>query len=121
MELVGTSRSRRRHRCPAGAHRRHPDLKNAFHDQARVHGRTPDSENRLRQQVRKPNELRAADTEEITQPRSEVEALVGALHQSMTENRLPRRQLADHTPSSAHCPRRPGSGTAPAPMPPDLP
>ena len=51
----------------------------------------------MRQQVRELEELRAADTEEITQLRSDVEALVGALHQSMTENRLPGRQLADRT------------------------
>jgi hypothetical protein len=76
---------------------RHTDLKNAFYDQVRARGQTPDSEKRLRQQIRKMKELRAADAEEITQLKTDVEALVGALHQSMTENRLLRQQLAGHT------------------------
>ncbi|KUO15642.1 hypothetical protein [Streptomyces dysideae] len=76
---------------------RHPDLRNAFYDQVRARGQTPDSEKRLRQQVRKLKELRAADAEEITHLKSDVEALVGPLHQSITENRLLRQQLADHT------------------------
>ncbi|MFE7712359.1 hypothetical protein ACFU6I_42980 [Streptomyces sp. NPDC057486] len=76
---------------------RHPDLKNAFYDQVRACGQMPHSEKRLRQQVRKLKELRAADAEEIAQLRSDVEALVGALHQSIMENRLLRQQLADHT------------------------
>ena len=83
---------------------RHPDLKNAFYDQVRAHGQTPDSEKGLRRQVRTLKELRAADAEEITQLKTDVEALVGALHQSMTENRLLRKQLADRRrrPHAAH-------------------
>ncbi|MEW2077108.1 hypothetical protein ACFZAG_38105 [Streptomyces sp. NPDC012403] len=57
----------------------------------------PDSEKRLRRQVRELKELRAADAEEIAQLKNDVEALVGALHQSMTENRLLHQQLADRT------------------------
>ncbi|MDT7847371.1 hypothetical protein [Streptomyces justiciae] len=46
---------------------RHLDLKNDFYAQVRARGQTPDSEKRLRQQVRRLRELRAADAEEITQ------------------------------------------------------
>ncbi|XER99832.1 hypothetical protein HEP87_56805 [Streptomyces sp. S1D4-11] len=38
--------------------------------------------------------LRAADAEEIAQLKGDVEALVGALHQSMMENRLLHQQLS---------------------------
>ncbi|MFF4978498.1 hypothetical protein ACFY3O_00265 [Streptomyces sp. NPDC001046] len=74
---------------------RHTDLKNEFYDKVRTRGETPDSEKRLRQQVRRLKELRAADAEEITQLKADVEALVGALHQSTVENRLLRQQLTD--------------------------
>ncbi|MER7693612.1 hypothetical protein [Streptomyces sp. NPDC097610] len=74
---------------------RHPDLKNAFYDQVRARGQTPDSEKRLRRQVRKLKELRAADAEEIAQLKADVEALVGALHQATVENSHLRRQLTD--------------------------
>ncbi|WP_367140649.1 MULTISPECIES: hypothetical protein [Streptomyces] len=74
---------------------RHPDLKNDFYDQVRARGQTPDSERRLRQQVRRLKELRATDAEEITRLRADVEALVGALHQSMTENRALRQKLSE--------------------------
>ncbi|MFI5823744.1 hypothetical protein ACIA8I_32350 [Streptomyces rishiriensis] len=74
---------------------RHTDLKAEFYDKVRARGGTPDSERRLRQQVRKLKELRAADAEEISQLKADVEALVGALHQATTENSHLRRQLAD--------------------------
>lgn len=64
---------------------RHTDLKNEFYDQVRARGQTPDSEKRLRRQVQRLKELRAADAEEITQLKADVEALVGALHQSTVE------------------------------------
>lgn len=67
---------------------RHTDLRNDFYDKVRACGQIPDSERRLRQQVRRLKELRAADAEEIARLTADVEALVGALHQSMTENRL---------------------------------
>ncbi|MFJ3339395.1 hypothetical protein [Streptomyces sp. NPDC086766] len=73
---------------------RHPDLKNQFYDKVRVRGQTPDSEKRLRQQVRRLKELRAADAEEIARLKADVEALVGALHQSTVENRVLRQQQA---------------------------
>ncbi|MCX4851897.1 hypothetical protein [Streptomyces sp. NBC_00893] len=54
---------------------RHTDLKNEFYDKVRARGGTPDSEQRLRKQVRRLKELRAADTEEIAQLKADVEAL----------------------------------------------
>ncbi|MFI2184053.1 hypothetical protein [Streptomyces sioyaensis] len=74
---------------------RHLDLKNEFYEKVRDRGETPDAEKRLRKQVVKLKELRAADAEEIQQLRSDVEALVGALHQSQMENRQLRQQLTD--------------------------
>jgi hypothetical protein len=74
---------------------RHPNLKNAFYEQVRARGQTPDGEKRLRQQVRKLKELRAADAAEIAQLKADVEALVGALHQTTVENGRLRHQLAD--------------------------
>ncbi|MFD3613055.1 hypothetical protein ACFWXA_34295 [Streptomyces atroolivaceus] len=44
---------------------RHTDLKNEFYETVRARGGTPDSEQRLRKQVRKLKELRAADAKEI--------------------------------------------------------
>ncbi|UXY25089.1 hypothetical protein N8I84_42520 (plasmid) [Streptomyces cynarae] len=74
---------------------RHTDLKAEFYEQVRARGGTPDSERRLRQQVRRLKELRAADAKEITQLKADVEALVGALHQATVENSHLHRQLAD--------------------------
>ncbi|MFJ6486441.1 MULTISPECIES: hypothetical protein [unclassified Streptomyces] len=74
---------------------RYTDLKNMFYDRVRARGGTPDSEQRMRKQIRRLKELRAADAEEIAQLKTDVEALVGALHQSMTEHRLLHQQLAD--------------------------
>ncbi|WP_329467320.1 hypothetical protein [Streptomyces sp. NBC_01431] len=74
---------------------RHPDLKNDFYDQVRARGQMPDSERRLRQQVRRLKELRAADAEEIARLKADVEALVSALHQSVTENRVLRQKLSE--------------------------
>ncbi|MEU1180741.1 polyketide synthase docking domain-containing protein [Streptomyces sp. NPDC005820] len=99
---------------------RHPDLKNAFYGQVRARGRTPDSEKRLRRQVRKLTELRAADAEEIARPKTDVEALVGALRQSMTENRLLRRQLADRTGVVRTLPAHSRIGDTTHPLPPGL-
>ncbi|WP_426567297.1 hypothetical protein [Streptomyces canus] len=74
---------------------RHTDLKAAFYERVRARGGRPDSERRLRQQVRRLKELRAADAKEITQLKSDVEALVGALHQATVENSHLHRQIAD--------------------------
>ncbi|MGW0395923.1 hypothetical protein ACWDYJ_34700 [Streptomyces sp. NPDC003042] len=77
---------------------RHTDLRNEFYDKVRTPGGTPDSEQqRLRKQVRRLKELRAADAEEIAQLKADVEALVGALHQATAGNQLLRQQLADRT------------------------
>ncbi|MER5845835.1 hypothetical protein ABT126_01710 [Streptomyces sp. NPDC002012] len=73
---------------------RHPDLKNDFYDKVRARGTMPDSEKRLRRQVTKLKELRAADAKELTALRSDVEALVGVLHQAQMEIRQLRQQLA---------------------------
>ncbi|WP_327724033.1 hypothetical protein [Streptomyces europaeiscabiei] len=74
---------------------RHLDLKNDFYEKVRARGGTPDRERRLRKQVVKLKELRAADAEEIKQLRADVESLIGALHQSESENRKLRLQFAE--------------------------
>ncbi|MGW6389834.1 hypothetical protein ACWFR1_04865 [Streptomyces sp. NPDC055103] len=74
---------------------RHLDLKNDFYERVRARGGTPDQERRLRKQVVKLKELRVADAEEIQQLRTDVEALIGALHQSESENRQLRLRLAE--------------------------
>ncbi|MEV7995631.1 hypothetical protein AB0O67_28140 [Streptomyces sp. NPDC086077] len=75
---------------------RHTDLKNEFYDKVRARGGTPDSEQRLRKQIRRLKELRAADAKEIAQLKADVEALVGALHQATMESSHLRQQFADH-------------------------
>lgn len=73
---------------------RHTDLKNQFYEQIRTRGDVPDSEKRLRKQVAKLKELRVSDAAEIQRLKSDVEALVGALHLAQLENqqlRGPRR------------------------------
>ncbi|MFF7189633.1 hypothetical protein ACFZAR_31375 [Streptomyces sp. NPDC008222] len=76
---------------------RHTDLKKEFYDNVRARGDTPDSERRLRKQVRRLKELRAVDAVEIADLKADVEALVGALHQATTENQLLRQQLTERT------------------------
>ncbi|MFG2404304.1 hypothetical protein ACGFR8_08170 [Streptomyces brevispora] len=73
---------------------RYPDLKNDFYDQVRARGQMPDGERRLRRQVRRLKELRAADAQEIALLKADVEALAGALHQSTAENSQLLRRLA---------------------------
>ncbi|MFE7403373.1 hypothetical protein [Streptomyces sp. NPDC057557] len=75
---------------------RHTDLKNEFYDKFRARGGTPDSEWRLRKQIRRFKELRAADAEEIARLKADVDVLAGALHQATMENSHLRQQLADH-------------------------
>ncbi|MFI2415639.1 hypothetical protein [Streptomyces sp. NPDC018947] len=74
---------------------RHTDLKAEFYEQVRARGGTPDSERRLRQQLRRLKELRAADAKEITQLKADLEALAGALHQATVKNGRLRHELAD--------------------------
>lgn len=73
------------------------DLKNEFYDRVRARGETPDSEKRLRAQLVKVKELRAATEQENKQLRADSEALVRALHLSQSENHQLRKQLADAT------------------------
>lgn len=89
---------------------RHPDLKNEFYDKIRARGQTPDSEKRLRRQVRRLKELRAADAEEIARLKADVEALVGALHQSTVENRVLRQQQVDAVSVVRMLPTQPRTG-----------
>ncbi|MFD7096737.1 hypothetical protein [Streptomyces xanthophaeus] len=86
---------------------RHTDLRNEFYDKVRVRGDIPDNEKRLRRQIRQLKELRAADTDEITRLKADIEALVGALHQSTTDNRLLRKQLTDRSAVIRKLPRQP--------------
>lgn len=74
---------------------RHTDLKNDFYNRIRLRGQMPDSERRLRHQVRRLKELRVTDAEEIARLKTDVEALVGALHQSMTENQMLRQKRSE--------------------------
>ncbi len=74
---------------------RHTDLKNEFYEKVRARGETPDSEKRLRQQIRKLKELRAADAEELRRLKEDNEALVGVLHHAITENRHLRQHAAE--------------------------
>ncbi|MEH0522283.1 MULTISPECIES: hypothetical protein [Streptomyces] len=86
---------------------RHLDLKNDFYEKVRARGAMPDGEKRLRRQVTKLKELRAADAKELAALRSDVEALVGALHQSQMENRQLRQQLAAPDPKVRSLPSQP--------------
>ncbi|MFB6502066.1 MULTISPECIES: hypothetical protein [unclassified Streptomyces] len=86
---------------------RHLDLKNEFYEKVRARGATPDSEKRLRRQVTKLKELRAADAEELAALRADVEALVGALHQAQMENRQLRQRLAAPDPAVRSMPTQP--------------
>ncbi|TJZ95667.1 hypothetical protein [Actinacidiphila oryziradicis] len=86
---------------------RHLDLKNDFYDEVRARGAMPDNEKRLRRQVTKLKEMRAEDAKELKQLRSDVEALVGALHQSQVENRQLRRQIASPDPRVRSLPMQP--------------
>ncbi|MFD3880411.1 hypothetical protein [Streptomyces microflavus] len=52
---------------------RRPDLKNDFYDQVRACGQMSDGERRLRRQVRRLKELRAADAQESARLKADVE------------------------------------------------
>lgn len=77
---------------------RHVDLKNEFYERIRARKQVPESEQRLRTQLRKLRELRVAETEDLQQLRADNETLVRALHQAQMENRQLRQQLAEPTP-----------------------
>ncbi|MEV8548632.1 hypothetical protein AB0L04_02120 [Streptomyces glaucescens] len=74
---------------------RHLDLKNDFYEKVRARGEMPDSEKRLRRQLVKSKELRAEALKEIERLKADNEALVGALHQVVMENRQLRLQLTE--------------------------
>ncbi|MGW2937917.1 hypothetical protein ACWDA7_40320 [Streptomyces sp. NPDC001156] len=74
---------------------RHLDLKNEFYEKVRARGEMPDVEKRLRRQLVKAKELRTQALKEIEQLRADNEALVGALHQVVMENRQLRLQVAE--------------------------
>ncbi|MFF7893883.1 hypothetical protein ACFZDI_18685 [Streptomyces sp. NPDC007907] len=74
---------------------RHLDLKNEFYEKVRARGEMPDSEKRLRRQLVKAKELRAEALKEIDRLKTDNEALVGALHQVVMENRQLRLQLTE--------------------------
>jgi hypothetical protein len=86
---------------------RHLDLKNQFYEQVRERGQLPDSEARLRRQIVKLKELRAKDSEELTQLRADVRTgigiLVSAAHQACYTHRAPHdsNQLTPRQPRSA--------------------
>ncbi|WP_125261833.1 hypothetical protein [Streptomyces alboflavus] len=72
---------------------RHPDLRNGFYDKVRQRGQVPDAEKRLRKQIVKLKELRAADAEELAQLREDVAGLVRTVNQLTLENHQLRTEL----------------------------
>ncbi|WP_030814954.1 hypothetical protein [Streptomyces sp. NRRL F-2799] len=88
---------------------RHLDLKNEFYEKVRARGEMPDSEKRLRRQLVKAKELRAEALKEIERLRTDNEALVGALHQVVMENRQLRLQLTDQPSNLRVLPTQPRS------------
>ncbi|MGA4846571.1 hypothetical protein ACOBQB_09980 [Streptomyces sp. G5(2025)] len=77
------------------------DLKNEFYEKVRARGGIPDSEKRLRRQLVKAKELRTEALKEIGRLKADNEALVGALHQVVMENRQLRLQLTQQ-PINVH-------------------
>ena len=67
----------------------------------RSRGEMPDSERRLRRQLVKAKELRAQALAEVDRLKADNEALVGALHQVVMENRQLRLRLTEQ-PSNVH-------------------
>ncbi|MFG2436496.1 hypothetical protein [Streptomyces sp. NPDC048508] len=73
---------------------RHLDLRNEFYDKVRERGQLPDAEKRMRKQIVKLKELRAADAEELAQLRADVQGLVRTVNQLSLENQQLRTELA---------------------------
>lgn len=86
---------------------RHLDLKNEFYEKVRARGEMPDSEKRLRRQLVKAKELRAEALKEIDRLKADNEALVGALHQVVMENRQLRQQVAEQPSNLRVLPTQP--------------
>ncbi|MFF7603235.1 hypothetical protein [Streptomyces mirabilis] len=78
---------------PSALTQRHPDLLNGFYDKVRERGQMPDAEKRLRKQIVKLKELRAADAEELAQLREDVAGLVRTVNQLTLENQQLRTEL----------------------------
>ncbi|MEU2466798.1 hypothetical protein ABZ580_21585 [Streptomyces sp. NPDC012486] len=86
---------------------RHPDLKNDFYAHIRARGRMPDSEIRLRKQIVKLKELRAKDSAELSQLRTDVAHLVRAVNQLTLEKRQLRGALSESASSVRVLPTQP--------------
>ncbi|MFG2832350.1 hypothetical protein ACGFWI_33635 [Streptomyces sp. NPDC048434] len=86
---------------------RHLDLKNEFYEKVRARGEMPDSEKRLRRQLVKAKELRAEALKELERLKADNEALVGALHQVVMENRQLRLQLTEQPSNVRVLPSQP--------------
>ncbi|MVO90210.1 hypothetical protein GPA10_37030 [Streptomyces sp. p1417] len=72
----------------------HPDLKNDFYAEVRQRAQPAEAELRLRKQVVKLKELRAAGRKELSELRADREALVRVVHQLTLENRQLRQHAA---------------------------
>ncbi|MFJ5798579.1 hypothetical protein [Streptomyces decoyicus] len=84
---------------------RHLDLKNEFYEKVRARGEMPDSEKRLRRQLVKAKELRTEALKELERRKADNEALAGALHQFVMENRqapAPDEPVAKQRPRPAY-------------------
>ncbi|WP_371787133.1 hypothetical protein OH749_22855 [Streptomyces albidoflavus] len=86
---------------------RHLDLKNEFYGKVRARGELPDSEKRLRRQLVKAKELRSEALKKIEALKADNEALVGALHQAVMENRQLRLQLTEQPSNIRVLPTQP--------------
>ncbi|MFD5720921.1 hypothetical protein [Streptomyces sp. NPDC127036] len=86
---------------------RHPDLKNEFYAKVKERGQPTDAEMRLRKQIVKLKELRAADQDDIAELRADREALVRALNQLTMENRQLRQELTAASPVVRLLPTQP--------------
>ncbi|MFE0905945.1 hypothetical protein ACFW3Y_22185 [Streptomyces rochei] len=86
---------------------RHLDLKNEFYAKVKERGQPTDAEVRLRRQIVKLKELRAADQEELAELRADREALVRVVNQLTLENRQIRQQLRAPAPVVRILPTQP--------------
>lgn len=86
---------------------RHLDLKNEFYAKVKERGQPSDVEVRLRKQIVKVKELRAADQKELAELRADREALVRVVNQLALENRQLRQQLTTPDPVVRLLPTQP--------------
>ncbi|MFE9806096.1 hypothetical protein [Streptomyces sp. NPDC005548] len=83
------------------------DLKNEFYARVRERGQPTDVEVRLRKQIVKLKELRAADQDELAELRVDREVLVRVVNQLTVENRQLRHQLTASDPVVRVLPTQP--------------